>query len=503
MEPKRIIGMRAFPNRSRRIEKSPGNALNLSIPGEHSGSIFNMVIIVALLIIISPSCTLFVPGLRSAPQGDMPEMFSLYTPGRELSSSWWKEFDDPELNALIVRALSENFGLKEAWQRLRQAQALAVKAGAGSYPDLSLSAADSRSRIRSDDGSGSLSLTASDYSMGLVSSYELDIWGRIRSEQEAIRLETAASREELNAAAMTLTASATTLWINIISQRMQKQLLERQLETNKTYLELVELRFRKGVVSALDVYQQRQTVEQVRGQIPLIQAEEQLLMHELSLLLGKSPRSEVLITRKALPDISDVPATGLPAELLASRPDVRAAGLRLQAADWKTSAAKADRLPALNLTGTASFGADHLDIIFDNWLLRLAGNLTAPIFDGKRRKAEVERTLAKADESLWAYRRTVYTAIKETEDALIREKKQRQHIKVLEAETDAAQKAFDQAITRYRKGLSDYLPVLTQLQKVQNLEKEMIQQKTGLLIYRVNLHRALGGTWTDSLTSEG
>ncbi len=464
------------------------------------------IIVVLLLVITSltmPSCAVFAPILRIFPQGDMPDEFSLYTPGRERPYRWWQEFDDPELNALIAEALSGNFGLKEAWQRLRQAQALAVKAGAASYPDLSLNAGDSRTRRRTDDSSGSLSLTVSDYSLGLASSYELDIWGRIRSEQEATRLETAASREDLNTVAMTLTASATTLWINIISQRMQKQLLERQLETNKTYLELVELRFQKGVVSALDVYQQRQAVEQVRGQIPLIEAEEQLLMHELALLLAKPPRSGIRIIRNALPEISEIPATGLPADILASRPDVRAAGLRLQASDWDVAVAKADRLPALKLTGAASFGSDHLDIIFDNWLLRLAGNLTAPIFDGKRRKAEVERTLAKADESLWAYRRTVYTAIKETEDALIREKKQRQHLRVLEAETDVAQKAFDQAIARYRKGLSDYLPVLTQLQKVQSLEKGMIQQKTGLLIYRVNLYRALGGTWTDSLTPQG
>ncbi|QTA89293.1 efflux transporter outer membrane subunit [Desulfonema magnum] len=463
-------------------------------------------IIITLLIITgltTSSCTLFTPDIRTAPQGELPEMFSLYTSDRDMAVPWWQEFNDVELNALIAEALSGNFSLKEAWQRLKQAQAVAVKTGAASFPDVSLNAGNSRTRRRTDDGSGSSSLTASDYSLGLASSYELDIWGRIRSEQEATRLETAATREDLNAAAMTLTASAATLWINIISQRMQKQLLKRQLETNKTYLELVELRFRKGVVSALDVYQQRQAVEQVRGQIPLIESEEQLLMHELSLLLAKPPRSEVRITRKTLPDISQVPATGLPADILASRPDVRAAGLRLQASDWNAAVAKADRLPALKLTGTASFGADHLDIIFDNWLLRLAGNLTAPIFDGKRRKAEVDRSLAKADENLWAYRRAVYTAIKETEDALIREKKQRQHLRVLEAETEVAQKAFDQAIARYRKGLSDYLPVLTQLQKVQRLEKSMIQQKTGLLIYRVNLYRALGGTWTDSLMSEG
>jgi len=185
--------------------------------------------------------------------------------------------------------------------------------------------------------------------------------------------------------------------------------------------------------------------------------------------------------------------------MLAARPDVRAAGLRLEAADWQVAAARANRLPAIRLTGSASMGADSLDLIFDNWLLSLAGNLTAPLFDAGRRAAETGRMKARADEKLWTYRQTVYTAIKEVEDALVSEEKQKQHILALEAETSVARHAFDEAVARYRKGLSDYLPVLTQLLSLQNLERDMIQRNAELLLYRINLYRALGGTWTDSL----
>jgi len=331
--------------------------------------------------------------------------------------------------------------------------------------------------------------------LGLTAAYELDLWGRIGSEKEAARLSASASREDMRTAAMTLAASVAQCWAGIISMRMQKQLLEKQLQTDRTYLELVELRFRKAMVSALDVYQQKQVVEEIRSRIPLIEEQEQLLLHELALLVGKTARYPVQIRRKSLPVPEKIPATGLPADLLSMRPDVRAAGLRLQAADWDTAAARADRLPAIRLSATARYGADQMDMIFDNWLLSLAGNLTAPIFDGKRRNAEVDRTLAAADEKLWAYRRTVYTAFKEVEDALVSEEKRRQHIRALELQMDAAKRALNQADERYRRGLSEYLPVLTQIMSVQNLERNLIERRTELLTDRIRLYRALGGTW--------
>jgi multidrug efflux system outer membrane protein len=109
----------------------------------------------------------------------------------------------------------------------------------------------------------------------------------------------------------------------------------------------------------------------------------------------------------------------------------------------------------------------------------------------------VERRLALADENLAAYRQAVLTAIKEVEDALVTEFKQREHIQGLESVTDTARKALREAGNRYRNGLTDYLPVLTQLLKVQELERDLIQQQTRLLVARVNLYRALGGTWTE------
>jgi NodT family efflux transporter outer membrane factor (OMF) lipoprotein len=276
---------------------------------------------------------------------------------------------------------------------------------------------------------------------------------------------------------------------------MQKQLLAEQLKTNLIQLELINLRFRKSMVSALDVYQQKQIVEKVKAQIPLVESQEKLFFHKLALLLGKPPAAAIKINRNNLPVVDEIPSIGIPADILSNRPDVRSSGFRLKAIEWKVAAARANRLPSLDLTASLQYNSQSLDLLMDNWIIALAGNLTAPILDGKRRKAEVNLQIALADENLASYRSTVLTAIKEVEDALISEAKQREHLKALESELKAAQNALNEARERYRKGLNEYLPVLTQLLSVQNLEIDFIQKKTQLLLIRISLHRALGGTW--------
>ncbi len=459
---------------------------------------FNVLLCLAFFSLLFSSCNPFKPQARQKPAGELPDTFSLYTTEPEPLQPWWEGFNAPDLNALIDEALADNLTLKVAWSRLNQARALAIQAGAARYPDLTGTAGASSTRERTENGT-SKTESNEDYSLGIISSYELDLWGRIRAEQESALLEASSAREDLNTTAMTLAAEVAQRWVNIIAQRMQKNLLQRQLQTNLTLLELIELRFRMAMVSAVDVYQQKQVVEDIRAELPLVEAQEQLLYHELALLLGKHPQTSLNISRKELPEPSDIPATGLPADLLAARPDLRSAGMRLQAADWQLAAARANRLPAIYLTGSAQYEAGKLELLFDNWLLRLSGNLTAPIFDGKRRAAEVDRRAAIVDENLATYRQTVLKAIKEVEDALITESKQREHIKGLEAVVITSRKALEQAGNRYRNGLTDYLPVLTQLLTVQRLERDLIRQQANLVINRINLYRALGGTWTESL----
>ncbi len=448
-----------------------------------------------LLVLLVSACSPFAPNLRIEEEQLLPSSFSLYDPAADTPDRWWEGMADPELNRLIEEALGGNFSLHQAWARLKQADASAVKSGADLYPDLSISSSASRSRQHSESGAETLS----DYSLGLVSSYELDLWGRVGATNEAQRLEASASRGDLEAAAMSVAAEVADRWTNLIIQRQLQALVGDQLETSRTYLELVELRFRKGQASILDVFQQREVVAGLEATLPPLEAEEERLLHELAFLVGKPPKAELGLSKTVLPELAQIPSLGLPADLLASRPDVQSAGLRLQAADWQVAAAKADRLPAIRLTADAKYASGEIDALFDNWLTGLAGSLTGPIFDGPSRAAEVERVQAVVEERLAAYRSTVLTAVKEVEDALVSEQKLREELDAVQKQADIARKALDEARQRYVKGLNDYLPVLTQLQSVQSLEQDLARRTGDLMLARISLYRALGGSWMREL----
>jgi NodT family efflux transporter outer membrane factor (OMF) lipoprotein len=461
--------------------------------------IFELFLTLPMICLIV-SCAPFAPPDRISLETELPATFSNLAEDTLPYQRWWESFQDPELNSLIHELLTNNLTLKEAWARLYQANALVVKSNADFYPDLDLAADASISRKQTKDSQTSME-NVQNYSLGLFSSYEIDLWGKIRSENEAAILSASATREDLNAVAMTLTAAVAETWIHIISQRMQKQLLYDQLAANKKVLELIELRYNNSLASALDVFQQRQVVFRSEAQIPLIEKNEALLLNELNLLLGKNPVTEPSINRQKLYIPEDLPETGLPARLLIARPDVRAAFFRLEASDRRVSVAKADRLPAIRLAAGASFQADKFDLLMENWLINLAAGLTAPVFDGDRRKAEVDRTKAVVSENLAAYRQSVLVAIKEVEDAMVSETKLREHVSALKKQLDASQHALNEAGSRYQQGIDDYLPVLTQLISVQNLEQDIIVRQSDILIARVDLYRALGGTWTDELVA--
>ncbi|MDH5524365.1 MAG: efflux transporter outer membrane subunit [Desulfobulbaceae bacterium] len=452
-----------------------------------------------LFALLSAACTPFTPQARTSDQLGLPAAYSLAAAVADPQQQWWQSFGDQQLNQLIIEALANNLSLQTYWARLDQSRAAAIKAGADGLPTLTGEAGAAGSRARRTTDSATSSSGSQNFSAGVVAAYELDLWGRVRASRAAADLAATASREDLNAAAVTMVAEITNRWARIITQQRQKDLLGRQLATSLTYLELIELRFRKSLASALDVFQQRQVVDKLRAQLPLVEQQQQLLSQELALLLGRLPQAAPKIMRRNLPEPGNLPPLGLPADLLAARPDIQAAGRRLAAADHSFAAARADRLPALRLTGSASLDHDRLDGLLDNWLLNLAASLTAPLIDGGRRQAEVLRSEAKVRELLALYRQTVLLAIKEVEAALVNENKIKAHNQALQQQLATAQKALTEARSRYLRGLNDYLPVLTQLQTVQALEKEAISQQSSLLLARIDLHRALGAAWTAEL----
>ncbi|QJB58362.1 efflux transporter outer membrane subunit [Pseudodesulfovibrio sp. zrk46] len=442
------------------------------------------------------ACTPFRPDVRTEPVAPLPVEYTMYSEATPEPGKWWEAFGNEELNTMVEEALAANFDIVKAWATLRQAGASATQSSADKYPTLDVTGG--YSHTSSYDGDKKTDTQSESHSVGLSAGYEVDLWGRIQASAASGDLDFQASREDLNTTAMTVASEVVTRWVKIQSLRAKKRILDGQIKSNATYLELIELRYRNSISTALDVYQQRETLASVKAQVPPVESEEQILLHELALLMGK-PAGTITVADADLPGLTDLPGLGLPADLLASRPDVRSAGLKLSSADWAVSAARANRLPSLSLTGTGEFTGTQLATLFNNWALGLAASVVGPIFDGGYRKAEVEKQLGLVDQRIAEYRETVYTAFKEVEDALVQEKWQKKYLEALSIQEEASRTSLSEAITRYTQGLDDYLPVLTALLSVQSLELTLSDERKDLLLYRVDLHRALGGTWTDDI----
>ena len=506
----------------------------------------------ALLLAGLASCARFTPPERTAADTPMPDAFTIYDTEEAAPDRWWEGFNSPELDRLVGEALDGNLSMAQAAARIRQASAVVRQAGSPLRPTLSYGADTALSRRRTELGRGepavdaatrrlnalnallgaasgaggpsgagpllsaadsvadgrnaveallapspetAITLDTDSYGLGLTAGYEVDLWGGIRAGESAVIAGLGATREEAHAVMHSIAGQVALTWLDLLETAQVLAVVRGQLETNKTNLGLIELRYRNGLATILDVYQQRQAVAETESAIPLQEARYEVLKHTLAVLLGKAPRDDLALAEAGFLEPGPLPDYGIPADLLARRPDVRAAGLRLRAADWQVAVARADRLPRLQLSATLSTDAESLGMLLDNWFAQLAAGVTGPIFDGGRRKAEVERTRAVVDERLASYRLTVLESIAEVEDALVLIDRQQVFIRALDVQLEAARNAHREALGRYRKGLTDYLPVLTALRNLQGLERDVVEAAHDLLVYRVQLHLALGGGW--------
>jgi NodT family efflux transporter outer membrane factor (OMF) lipoprotein len=424
---------------------------------------------------------------------EVPAAFS--QPGTAPAAErWWQDLADPRVDALIEESLAGNLGLQAAWDRLAQAQAIARREGALLFPTL-----DGNADAQAAWGNGSSRGFESgggrrdEFGVGLVAAWEIDLFGRLRAARDAARLDVAASGEDLRAIALALSARVATTWYELVEQRGQLLLLDEQIATNARVEELVTLRFRTGQVSAADVLRQRQLVEERRGERLLAEARAQVLSHQLAVLLGRPPASLDLDAAAVLPALPALPATGLPADLLGRRPDVRRAYQQVLASDRRLASARADRWPRLALSASGGLSSDELRDLVDDWIATIAAQLVAPLFDAGRRSAEVKRTRAVVSERLHGYGDVVLIALQEVEDALVRERQQRAFIESLDLQLELAQEALLRIRDRYIKGAVLYLDVLAALQSQQALSRNRLTAARELVAVRIALHRALSG----------
>ncbi len=460
-----------------------------------------------ILVLLFTGCARFSPTSRSSEDLILPDSYTLYDANQTSPARWWTEFNSNELNELVDESISGNFSIQQAMARMDQAMAIARQNRSTLFPTIDYGVdAELRSTHRDEGFSASSrmqTLNTESYGLGIASSYEVDLWKRLHANRQSANLNLEATKEDLYAVMHSIAGQVSLTWLDLLEVHQLIAVTQAQLKANQTTLDLMELRFRKGRASALDVFQQRQVIARTESILPPLFAQKKVLVHELNLLSGKAPDHKRVFNALTYPTLDALPAYGVPMDLLANRPDIRASGLRLQSADWQVSAARTDRLPFLRITSGFSFNGDDVDVLFDNWIATLSSSVTGPIFDAGRRKAEVQRTRAVVDERLNAYRQTVLIALTDVENSLTRTVHQEEYIESLTKQFNAAKQTYTEAQNRYQKGLNDYLPVLTALTNSQNLERDVIAAEHDLLALRVGLHLALGGTWMESsLTAE-
>lgn len=463
-----------------------------------------------LVAALGTGCMPHAPVADPRPPVEVPEQYS-ETAGdeaevpSELPERWWVAFGDPELAALVDLALEHNFQLGAAWARVEQAEALVEGASSTWWPQISAQLDVARRRQVAVFGAlGRQEFENNALGLSVPVSYELDLWNRVGAQVAAAGIDVLATRDDVEALAITLAANVVETWLNVVQQRALRRLLDEQLDTNRIYLELVTLRFAHGLASALDVYQQRQQVAAIEAQLAQIEGSETVARQQLAVLIGRPPGALAdqigqLPEPTVLPPVPPLPETGIPAHLLLRRPDVRAARRRVEAADWRVGAAIADQFPQLRFSASIGLSSPTLEDLLSSFVWSLAGSLLAPVLDGGRRAAEVRRTRAVVRERLQQLAQTLLNAMLEVESALAQERQAMVQIENLEVQLEAARAALHESRRRYAEGLSDYLPVLTQLVAVQRLEQSILATRRAVLSQRVQLARALGGTWTTEL----
>lgn len=404
-----------------------------------------------------------------------------------LQERWWLAFNDPTLNQLIEQALNNNFSLMAVFNRLQQAEAIAIKNSAELIPSINAAFRGTQTYASPNN--------SSHFTLGLNTRYEIDLWGRLRAQKQAFELDVQAAKENLHIAAISLSSEVALAWYRLIAQRSQLQLLKQQIKTNQDNVKLTASRFAGTQASAADLFQQQQTLQASIGNQNNVLAAIKVLQHQLAILTGNTPGTLVLADNQQLPDLPPPPQTGLGSELIQRRPDLRMAYFRVQAADQRTASAIADRFPKLSFSANIDTAAPNLQSLFNNWIATLAGNLILPIVDGSRRIAEVDRNKAAVIESLNHYASAIQRAIKEVEDALAQEYQQHQLISSLNLQYRFAQKANQQIRLRYSYGAIDFLRVLSIQINQQTLERSRISAQRQLIEYRIQLYRSLAGSW--------
>ena len=439
------------------------------------------------------------------PQAEIPEAFKEEGPWHFAHPSdttprgeWWKGFNDPLLNALEVRLDLGSLELAQALARHDGAEAVLAGQNASLFPEITSVdnyTTNRQSANRPLRGSnqpniyGTTTLQA-----GL--SYELDLWGRLRSAVASAQASEAASASDIESLRLSLHAQLANTYIQLRGTDSQIQILTESINAYQRQTELIARRHKEGIVSGLDVSRAETLLEETRSQKTQAESQRALYEHAIATLLGESVYRFTIPPQKLNPIFPAIPVS-VPSTVLERRPDIAAAERRVMAANAEIGLAKAAFYPTIFLGAQGGFqntGQGNL-ISTPNSFWSLGPSAFFSIFDAGRRDAAVQQATARTQEATARYKSTVLNAFKEVEDNLSLLHHLAEENEFEFKASQFAQRTFDLAMNQYREGAISYLEVIDAETTKLRTEQAQLRISVQRMQASISLVRALGGDW--------
>lgn len=449
----------------------------------------------ATLAVALTACTTTPPEPVKAK--DMPKAFTAPISAaaeKQISTEWWKSFSSPELTRFVVKAQTGNLDLAAAAARVMQAQARSGIAASALFPSVGVQGSASRSQTQGVFGK----TTGNSVSLSGSASYELDFWGLAQNNLRAARRSARAAIYAEDVVRLTTEANVANTYFTVLALRQRIGIARKNIDAAKRILAITEAKVTNGVLSNLELAQQRALVAGEEAAIPRLEEQEREARYSLAILLGRPPEG-FQVKETSLEDIS-APAVepGMPSALLQRRPDIAQAEATMLAAHANLDAARAAFLPGISLTGNGGWTNPDIGKLINpsNLAWSIGTSLVQTIFDGGRLTSERDVALGSEKEMIANYRSTVLNALADVETALGSVSSLNEQERLTTEQVVNAAEAFRISELQYREGVIDLLTVLQAQQTLFTSQDNLIQIKLARLEAGVSLYRALGGGWT-------
>jgi NodT family efflux transporter outer membrane factor (OMF) lipoprotein len=446
-----------------------------------------------LVAVLLAGCT--VGPNYTRPEVTIPERFRGATPATSTATldAWWSNLDDPVLTDLLQQALRANPTVQIALQRVRQARAVEKGAAALSYPTLGGRATAGRAKTSPVTPVTPITDT---YSAGFDASWELDLWGGIKRQQEAARAGTQVSEADLADVQLTLLAEVAAQYIDYRVAQYTEGYTERTIASREETRGIVYQKIKAGLTTDDDGTRADSQLAGARATLAVAQQSKAAAELSLELLGGVQPGDLGAALSGPPRPLKPVPlAAGLPAELLLRRPDIRRDERRAAQAVANVGAAEANRYPSLGLAGTLT-AAKVVPLTAWFYPFAIATTLNGVIFDAGALAAQVEQQDAVAAQALLEYERTVRDAVSEVEQKLSAVALGRQVANALTDQARADRETLAIATERYRRGLTTFLDVADAERGVFASELALQQKQGQVALDSISLYKAVGGSWS-------